>query len=169
MASFVLENHESIVGFELNTDSTSALLLSQLLDEESHVEDCDDERLTRVIRSLEAEIIEPIMMIEDDGSFMELEWDDNFVEIGNYVSNGLQEDVMITGDCSTPSDFDDVDNYNWMDMEEKTEFGGLGDDYFHYCQYDNDSCNANHNRYVTSNLEEQSYGSLWQDTNVLVM
>lgn len=156
----------ALFDFELNTDS--ALLLSQLLEEESHVEDCDDERLKSVIRSLEAEIIEPNMMIEDDGSFMELEWDDNFVEIGNYVSNGLQEDV-ISGDCSTPSDFDDLDNYNWMDMEERIEFSGLGNYYYHSSQYDCDSYSVNHNSYVPNVLEEQSYGSLWQDTNVLVM
>ncbi|KAL8148713.1 hypothetical protein AgCh_005902 [Apium graveolens] len=129
MALFLLENHEPMADFELN--SHTALLLSQLLDEESHVEDCDDERLTSVIRSLEAEIIEPNMMIEDyDCSFMELEWDDNYVEIDNYVSNGLQEDV-IRGDSSTPSDFDDLHNYNLMNLEEKIEFGGLGDDYYH--------------------------------------
>lgn len=156
MASFVPENHESTVACEFNTDG--ALLLSQLLDE-LNVEDCDDERLASVIRSLEAEILEPNMMTGNDSSFMELEWDDNFVEIGNYMSDGLQEDVMDSRDCSTPSYIDNLDDYNWMDLEERFEFGGLGDDYYYNFQYD--SYNVNHNSYVTSTLVEQSYGSLF--------
>lgn len=166
MASFVAENYESIVSCEFNTDS--ALLLSQLLDE-SHVEDCDDERLTSVIRSLEAEIIEPFTMTEDNDSFMELEWDDNFVEIQNYISDGPVEDVMNHQDCSTSSDINDMDNYNWMDMEDFIEFEGVGNDYYRYSQYSSDGYNDNHNNYVTNTLEEQNYGSLWQDSNVLVI
>ncbi|KAK1399223.1 hypothetical protein POM88_009086 [Heracleum sosnowskyi] len=162
MASFVPENYESTISCEFNTNS--ALLLSQLLDE-SHVEDCDDERLTSVIRSLEAEIIEPTMMTEDNDSFMELEWDDNFVEIRNYISDCPVEDMMNSQDCSTSSDFDDLDSYNWMDMEDMTEFGGVGhEDYY---QYNNDSY-MNHNNYATYTLEDQSYGSLWQDANALM-
>lgn len=164
MASFVPENYESSISCEFNTDS--ALLLSQLLDE-SHVEDCDDERLTSVIRSLEAEIVEPIMMTEDDDSFMKLEWDDNFVEIRNYISDG-PVDVMNSQDCSTSSDIDDLNNYNWMDMEDMIEFGGVGHDYYHYSQFSNDNYDVNHNSYVTNTLEEQSYGSLWQDAYALM-
>lgn len=167
MASFVPENYESsTISCEFNTDS--ALLLSQLLDE-SHVEDCDDERLTTVIRSLEAEIIEPAMMTIYNDTFMDLEWDDNFVEIRNYISDGPVEDVMNNQDCSTSSDIDDLETYNWMDMEDMIEFG-VGDDYYYCSQYNNDNYDVNQyvNQYthVSSTLEEQSYGSLWQDALV---
>ncbi|KAL8148712.1 uncharacterized protein LOC141708416 [Apium graveolens] len=164
MASFVPENYESTICCEFNTDS--ALLLSQLLDE-SHVEECDDERLTNVIRSLEAEIIEPAMMTIDDDSFMDLEWDDNFVEIQNYISDGPVEDVMNGQDCSTSSDIEDLDNYNWMDMEDMIEFRGVRDDFYYCSWYNNDNYDDNQYTHVTNTLEEQNYGSLWQDTLVM--
>ncbi|WOH00769.1 hypothetical protein DCAR_0520144 [Daucus carota subsp. sativus] len=164
MASSVPEGYESL-SCEFHTDS--ALLLSQLLDE-SHVEDYNDERLISVIRSLEAEIIEPAMMTEDDASFMELEWDDNLVDMGNYMWDGLQQDLSNSENCSTPSDMDDLDNYNWMDMEERIGFGVVGEDYYQNSQYRSDGYNGNHHSYVTSALEEQSYGSLWQDTDVVM-
>lgn len=165
MASFVPENYESIASCEFNVDDV--LLLSQFLDE-SNVEYCeDDERLTSVIRSLEAEIMEPIMMTEDGDSFMELEWDDNFVMIRDYISDGPAENEMNSQDCSTSSEGDDLDNYNWMDMEDMIQ-SGVGDDYCHYSQYDHNEYYVNQNNYVTNSLEEQSYGSLWQDANVLM-
>lgn len=158
MASFVSDNFESINAFDEH--DTGALLMSQLLDE-SHFEDCDDERLSSVIRSLEAEI-EPVMVIEDNDALMELEWDDNLADICKN-----NEDVINGQDCSTASSSDDdYDNYNWMEMEEMNEFRGVGDYYYydHYPQFVNhEDVHANYS------VEEQSYGSLWQDTNVLIM
>ncbi|KAK1362395.1 tRNA wybutosine-synthesizing protein like [Heracleum sosnowskyi] len=141
---------------------TGALLLSQLLDE-SHVEDCDDERLTSVIRSLEAEI-EPIMLIEDNDTFMELEWDDNLAEFCDNNWNGEHADVSNGQDCSTASSCDDdLDNYNWLELEDMNEFGGVGDYYYQYPQF------INHDNVNTNYLEDTNYGSLWQDTDVLIM
>lgn len=140
MASFVHENYESVKGCD--EYDTSALLMSQLLDE-SHIEDCDDERLTSVIRSLEAEI-EPIMQIEDNDSFMELEWDDNLVEFCDNNWSGEHRDLSNGQDCSTTSSDDDFDNYNWMEMEDMNEFGGVGDYYYHYPYF------INHDNVVTN-------------------
>lgn len=161
MASFVQENYES---FNVCDEfDTGALLMSQLLDE-SHVEDCDNERLTSVIRSLEAEV-EPVMLVEDNESFMELEWDDNLAEFCDNNWNVEHRDHVSNGqDCSTTSSSDDLDDYNWMEMEDLNEFGGVGDYYYYqYPQF------INHDNVNTNILEEQSYGSLWQDTDVLVM
>lgn len=169
MASFLPENRECVNGCDgLDTvevfEIDGALLMSQLLDE-SHVEDCDDERLTSVIQSLEDEI-NPIMMDGHD-LLMELEWDDNLEVEDCDFSNGGQMDGQ---DCSTAS-CDDLD-YNWMDMEDMKssfylgssedgmegviEFGGVRD-YYNYNYY---------NSYANS-VEEHSYGSLWQDTNIV--
>lgn len=152
MASFVPENWDFIDGCD--DYDTGALLMSQLLDE-SHVEDCDDERLTSVIRSLEAEINEPNVLIEHIDSFMELEWDDNLAEICKNKRDEKDEDVINGQDCSTTSSDDDLVNYNWMEMEDMNEY------YYHYPRFINlDNVSNNF-------LEEQSYGSLWQDTDVL--
>ncbi|KAM7498541.1 hypothetical protein LguiA_022955 [Lonicera macranthoides] len=124
-----------------------ALLLSLL--DESQVDhddqDCDNERLSSVIRSLEAEI--------NQSSFMELEWDDNWVLPGGQVdgqdcssSNGLNFDWR---------DLDEVDsvyvNRIQDHMEGVIEFGGVKDYYSEYC-YENP-------------MEESGFDSLWHETN----
>ncbi|KAL8135547.1 hypothetical protein AgCh_010256 [Apium graveolens] len=109
--------------------------------------------------------MEPIMLIQDNDSFMELEWDDNLAEFCEDKWNGeLNRDVSNGQDCSTTSSDEDLDDYNWMEMEDMNEFGGVGDYYYyHYPQF---ISNDNVNTCIT--LEEQSY-SLWQDTDVLIM
>ncbi|XP_073284049.1 uncharacterized protein [Primulina huaijiensis] len=96
MASVVAENWEYMEKQEDDFESlefshVNQGLLMSLLDE-TQVDDCDDERLTKVIQSLEAEI-------KPDDS---------------HDSNEYWNDESSGQDWSMPHDFDD---HNWMDME----------------------------------------------------
>ncbi|KAL6975551.1 hypothetical protein U1Q18_024345 [Sarracenia purpurea var. burkii] len=133
-------------------------LLVSLL-EESQVEECDDERLTSVIRSLEAEIY-PIK-IGDHNLPTLLEW-------GSSSDNCQPSDAaQVDGqDCSAAHDLD----FHWMDVEMDPsspsdgmanwymdpcgdelegiiEFGGIGDSLIFF---------------GVPLEEELSYGTLWQ-------
>lgn len=178
MASYLPENNQELINGcdELCTvdllEIDGALLMSQLLDE-SHVEDCDDERLTRVIQSLEDEI-KPIIMNDHD-FLMEFDWDYNNLDVeGCDFRNEGQVDGHDSSSVSLDYDLD----YNWMDMEDLksglyldssenirilegvSEFDGVRDYY---------DCSSSYSNSYANSLEEHNYGSLWQDTNVLLM
>ncbi|KAA8526708.1 hypothetical protein F0562_009063 [Nyssa sinensis] len=87
------------------TEIDSAILMSLL--EESQGEECDDERLKSVIRSLEAEI-DPTMMDGHD-SLVELGWGTANMD-GCQLSVGGQVDGQ---DCLTSHDLD----FNWMELD----------------------------------------------------
>ncbi|KAI3695322.1 hypothetical protein L1987_78317 [Smallanthus sonchifolius] len=145
MASLIQENWASINdqydfdNFEtLEIDDT---FLMSILDE-PHVEDeCDNERLSSVIRSLEAEI-SPIV-IDDRDMSLELEWNTDW-------ENSLQ---IFTGQNYLKSE--DIE-YNWMEMDDmyiqgyEDGIGGVKD--YSQISYGN-------------NIEEHGYGALWQEIN----
>ncbi|KAI3769397.1 hypothetical protein L6452_00499 [Arctium lappa] len=151
MASLIQENWATINdqdGFDefesLEIDDT--LLMSIL--EEPHVDDeCDDERLSSVIQSLEAEI-NPIV-IDDHDMSLELEWNIDWEGCHQFSANQ---------NTSRSHDLD----YNWMEMDEMyiqgyedgmggiIEFGGVKD----YSQFS-----------YGNNMEEHVYGALWQEIN----
>lgn len=96
MASVVAENWEHIEKQQDDLESLEFLhvnqgLLMSLLDE-TQVDDCDDERLSKVIQSLEAEI--------------------NPEE--SHDSNEYWNDESSGQDWSMPHD---LDHHNWMDVE----------------------------------------------------
>ncbi|KAL8255165.1 hypothetical protein R6Q59_033386 [Mikania micrantha] len=149
MASLIQENWASIndqydfENFEtLEIDDT--LLLSIL--DEPHVEDeCDNERLSSVIRSLEAEI-SPIE-IDDHDMSLDLEWNADWENPNELLFN---QNYLKLHDTE----------YNWMEMDDACiqeyddgmdgiiEFGGVKD--YSLIPYG-------------SNIEEHGYGTLWQE------
>ncbi|XP_076891879.1 uncharacterized protein LOC143543442 [Bidens hawaiensis] len=153
MASLIQENRAAINdqdGFDhLETLEINDTLLMSLLDE-PHVEnECDNERLSSVIRSLEAEI-NPIV-IDDRDMSLELEWNTDW--------EGTAYQYSINQNYSKSQDVE----YNWMDMDDMfiqgnfedvmgglLEFGGVKD--YSQISYGN-------------NIEEHGYGALWQETN----
>ncbi|KAK1439677.1 hypothetical protein QVD17_05497 [Tagetes erecta] len=153
MASMIQENRTAIneqqdVGFDiLETLEIDDTLLMSILDE-PHVEnECDDERLSSVIRSLEAEI-NPIV-IDDHDMSSELEWNVDWEGSYPYTIN------------QSYSKSQDVE-FNWMEMDDIyiqgyddgmsgiIEFGGVKD--CSQISYGN-------------NIEEHGYGALWQEIN----
>lgn len=131
----------------LETLEIDDTLLMSILDE-PHVEnECDDERLSSVIRSLEAEI-NPIV-IDDHDMSSELEWNVDWEGSYQYTIN------------QSYSKSQDVE-YNWMEMDDMyiqgyddemsgiIEFGGVKD----CSQFSN-----------ANNIEEHGYGALWQEIN----
>ncbi|KAJ0457929.1 hypothetical protein HanIR_Chr15g0779401 [Helianthus annuus] len=151
MASLIKENWASINdqydfdSFE-NLEIDDALLMSIL--DEPHVEgECDNEKLSSVIRSLEAEI-SPIV-IDDHDMSMELEWNVDWENSHQFLTN---QSYIKSQDIE----------YNWMDMDDMyiqryedemggvIEFGGVKD----YSQIS-----------YANNLEEHGYGALWQEIN----
>ncbi|GKB16614.1 hypothetical protein Tco_0850537 [Tanacetum coccineum] len=148
MATLIQENWAAINeqdGFEsFEIDDT---LLMSILDD-PHVEnECDDERLSNVIRSLEAEI-KPIV-IDDNDMSLELEWNTEWESLHHFSTN------------QNYSKSQDVE-YNWMEIDDMyiqgyedgmggiIEFGDVKD--YSYISYGN-------------NIEEHSYGALWQEIN----
>ncbi|KAL8209047.1 hypothetical protein R6Q57_008459 [Mikania cordata] len=149
MASLIQENWASINdqydfdNFEtLEIDDT--LLLSIL--DEPHIEDeCDNERLSSVIRSLEAEI-SPIE-IDDHDMSLDLEWNADWKNPNELLFNQNYLKLQDT-------------EYNWMEMDDACiqeyddgmdgiiEFGALND--YSLIPYG-------------SNIEEHGYGALWQE------
>ncbi|KAI3786465.1 hypothetical protein L1987_40162 [Smallanthus sonchifolius] len=151
MASLIQENWVSINdqydfdNFEtLEIDDT---LLMSILDE-PHVEDeCDNERLSSVIRSLEAEISP--FVIDDRDMSLELEWNTDW-------ENSHQ--ILTSQNYLKSQDIE----HNWMEMDDMyiegyedgmggiIEFGGVKD--YSQISYGN-------------NIEEHGYGALWQEIN----
>ncbi|KAI6690252.1 hypothetical protein NL676_027080 [Syzygium grande] len=146
----------SMIDDELEGSVSNDILLS-LLEELPKGEERDDEQLNDVIRSLEAEI--NLDMVDSHDLVGELEFTgDSFEEHGRRCT---------TGNSTEPFDFDWIDmemapsspsdDMNWyMDqyeddemMNNMVEFGVISD----YSQI-----------YYGVPLEEQGYGSLWQDT-----
>uniref|UniRef100_A0A5B7CCB0 Uncharacterized protein n=1 Tax=Davidia involucrata TaxID=16924 RepID=A0A5B7CCB0_DAVIN len=153
MASLVPENWACTNSYDELTELDGDLLMSLL--EESQVNDGDEERLRRVIQSLEAEI-DPIMM-EGHNSLVEPKLD-GFPEDCQF-SDASQVDSQ---DCLTSHDLDinwidmDDDMTNWCmdpcggEMDGIIEFGGIGD-YSHI--------------FYGVPLEEQEFCSLWQESH----
>ncbi|KAL3503037.1 hypothetical protein ACH5RR_037486 [Cinchona calisaya] len=135
-----------------------ALLMSFL--DDTQVEDCDDEKLSSVIRSLEAEIHQQNSLSEN---------------------NSRRIDDLFDRHCGQFDDHDQVLDFDWMDMEMDidivpsspsdgmaswymdpcgddldgvAEFGSEKDYYF---QHLNGTSHEDH--------EGCSYGALWQETN----
>ncbi|KAI3457535.1 hypothetical protein Pfo_014198 [Paulownia fortunei] len=164
MASMVAENWEYMNGHDdsenIEFSQINHNLLMSLLDE-TQIDDCDDERLKNVIRSLEAEI-------DSDGhyAFDNATWESDLVDCqsSNDESNGQ--------DRSMPND--DLD-LHWMDMETMptSPSDGMGSWYmdhhgqgmvggvteFGWVKNYSPLCSV-------TPVEEQDYGSLWHETNV---
>ncbi|XAR68208.1 hypothetical protein NMG60_11003259 [Bertholletia excelsa] len=160
MASSLPENWGLIngeIGFDkLEVQEIDSALLMSLL-EESHAEECDDERLSTVMRSLEAEI-DPKMIHGHEFA-------------GDPTSDGCQL-----------SDFKQVDGqdwpvshdleFNWMEIDmvpsspsddvARWYMGACGDDMQGFIEFD-----AASQLYHGAPPEEHtySYGSLWQETH----
>ncbi|CAL5336154.1 unnamed protein product [Camellia sinensis] len=154
----------------------TALLMS-LLEESQVDQDCDDERLTSVIRSLEAEIeFDPNMMDGQDDHHLPLQphhqRDGNLK--GCQPSDGAQVDG---GDCSDPHD--DLD-FNWMDVEMAPSspsddianwyMDPYGGEMERIIEFIDQARDYSHTSYGVP-LEEHSgaYGYLWQETHTSVM
>ncbi|GFZ05284.1 hypothetical protein Acr_17g0008560 [Actinidia rufa] len=123
-----------------------ALLLSFL--EESLADECDDERLNGVIRSLEAEIDPNIVMDGGDLSMDNIEWgsesegcqsfDSGLPHLSDFDFNWVDTEIA----PSSPSD--EMTNWYMEPIDGIIEFGGVGD-YSHI--------------YYGVPLEEHAYGS----------
>ena len=144
--------------FEVN--KIDGVLLMSLL-EESHNEECDDERLTSVIRSLEAEI-NPIVMDGHDSPMHELD--------------NCQPSEAAQVDDQDSSMAHDLDLY-WMDVEmgpaspsdEMTNWymDPCGDEFDAIIEF---GCVSDYSQNLYGvHLEELSYGCLWQETHTSVM
>ncbi|GER53921.1 disease resistance protein [Striga asiatica] len=118
-------------------------LLMSLLDE-TQTDDCDDdERLEKVIRSLEDEINS-----NDCYEFDKMTWEANYLmdyQSSTDEPNGQDHSMQ-------PNDFDDL---CWVDVETTPPSGG----------WDEFGCVKN---YAPISSEEQDYGSLWNETNVIM-
>ncbi|CAI9784333.1 unnamed protein product [Fraxinus pennsylvanica] len=112
MASMVADNWESVDGYDyfINTENSEIgeSVLMSLLDE-SQNEDCDDERLENVMRSLEAEIMPNNTNCY---SFDNLEWESGPVECQSSSEESVNE-LEIEMEFSKLHDLD----FQWMDLE----------------------------------------------------
>ncbi|KAI5662235.1 hypothetical protein M9H77_21558 [Catharanthus roseus] len=101
MASLALENRSSIEDLEnLELSQADGALLMSFLDDihdEVLLEDCDDQRLTSVMRSLEAEIDLHVADHDQNSMFQEYKESQEILSSNN------------------------ISNFNWMDMEIETE------------------------------------------------
>lgn len=145
-----LLDHIEILGCD------SAILMS-FLDEQPQMEYCDDdEKLTSLIQSLEAEIEYP--NIKDDRIL-----DDNTIQNLNFIDNSSLnfyycEDNICTR--SAPDDGEDsfeelidIDDFSWMDMEMS---------YLTYCTSYNQVGSEYYSQIFTCiPIEEEVYDSLW--------
>ncbi|KAG5551473.1 hypothetical protein RHGRI_009784 [Rhododendron griersonianum] len=136
-----------------------ALLMSLL--EDSNAEDCDNDQLTSVIRSLEAEI-NPNMINGDDLS-MEVGWgtdSEGFLSFDAAQADGLE--------CSIAHDLDDFD---WMEVEmipPSSPSNEMNNWYMDPCGDELDGIigfGDFSNMYYGVPMEELAYGSLWQETH----
>ncbi|KAL3508826.1 hypothetical protein ACH5RR_028227 [Cinchona calisaya] len=107
-----INSHDEFDNFELS-DVDDALLMS-FLDDTQVVEDCDDEKLSSVIRSLEAEIDHHSHTIIDDGEQYSL-------EENNWTSNLSDHDRGHFDGLNNNSRSDYEFDFNWMDMDMNME------------------------------------------------
>nr|XP_043621501.1 uncharacterized protein LOC122593194 [Erigeron canadensis] len=153
MASLIQETWATIKTHQEDFDDFESLeiddtLLMSLLDE-PHVDDeCDNEKLSSVIRSLEAEI-KPIV-IDDHDMSLDLEW--------NVDWEGVHQFSTTNQNYSKSQDIE----YNWIEMDDMyiqgyedgmggiIEFDGVKD--YSQISYGN-------------SIEEHGYGALWQESN----
>ncbi|KAD2145565.1 hypothetical protein R6Q59_019056 [Mikania micrantha] len=143
MASLIQENQQAINDQDDQFDKFESLeiddtLLMSILEEPQVENECDDERLSSVIRSLEAEI-SPIV-IDDHDMSLELEWNVDW------------EGYPINQNLNLES--------NWMDMDD--------DIYIHECEDGIIEYGGVKDYSQTSygkNIEEYGYGALWQEIN----
>lgn len=114
MASVVAENWGHVDGHDesevLELSQINHNLLMSLLDE-TPIEECDDERLRKVIRSLEAEI--------DSDEFIKYDFDDhNVLGGGDHLVDCQSSNDEINGQDPRMMHHDLDDHlHNWMDME----------------------------------------------------
>ncbi|PIN16645.1 hypothetical protein CDL12_10703 [Handroanthus impetiginosus] len=164
-SSMVAENWDYADGHDgsesLELSQINQNLLMSLLDE-TQIDDCDDERLINVIRSLEAEI-------DFDGQHAI----DNAMWESDLVDCQSSNDELNGQDRSLPHDNLDL---HWMDMETipSSPSGAMGNWYMdHNGQGIMGSGNEfggakNYSNFWNGTpLEEQDYGSLWHETNVI--
>ncbi|XP_022878655.1 uncharacterized protein LOC111396456 [Olea europaea var. sylvestris] len=165
MASMVADNWESIVCYDdfINNESSyiDQNILMSLLDE-SHNEDCDDERLTNVIRSLEAEIapnntdcyLSNNLKLESDpiecqSSSDESTNEQNFSKLHDLDFQWMDLEMVPSSPTSGMASWY-MGSYE-QEMDAMTEFDGLK----FYSQIS----------YETPLMEEHDFGLLWQETN----
>ncbi|KAI3675059.1 hypothetical protein L1987_84643 [Smallanthus sonchifolius] len=151
MASLIQENRAAINDQDdfgnLETLEIDDTLLMSILDE-PHVEnECDDEKLSSVIRSLEAEI-NPIV-IDDHDMSLELEWNTDWE--GSYQYSVSQNYIK-------SQDFE----YNWMEMDDMSI---QGYDNGIYALIELDGVKDYPQISYGNNIEEHGYDALWQEIN----
>ncbi|KAL8507852.1 hypothetical protein ACS0TY_018408 [Phlomoides rotata] len=151
MASMVAENwdqmdgHDDSNNFELSPRNHN--LLMSLLDE-TQFDECDDERLKHVIRSLEAEIDSTSHFAFDDGT-----WASDVVDCESSIneSYGLNSSTIR----------DDLD-FRWMDIDIVPS--SPSGDMDHLQGHGNEIGWLNNFPYLEA---DQDYGSLWHETNAI--
>ncbi|KAL2476558.1 Uncharacterized protein Adt_37294 [Abeliophyllum distichum] len=169
MDSMVADNWESVDGDSdfINSENSQfdqSHVLMSLLDE-SQNEDCDDERLTNVIRSLEAEI----KPNSDCYLFDNIEWEGDLVECQSSSDESMNE-----LDFSKLHDLD----FQWMDLEMIPSSPSGGMESWYVDPYGQEMGavtefgelkNYSQLSYGTPLMEDHDYGFLWQETNVSQM
>lgn len=169
MASMVADNWESVDGHNDFIDTENSQIdqsvLMSLLDE-SQNEDCDDERLKNVMRSLEAEITPNST---DCYSFDNLEWEGYPVECQSSSQESINDLEF--------SKLHDLD-FQWMDLEmdPSSPCDGMASWYINIDPYEQEMGAVtefdglkNYSEiisYGTPLMEEHDYGLLWQETIV---
>lgn len=178
MASMSVTNYEkrdcincydAFEGIEVpKINGTHALLMTLMEELQDQVEEGDEERLNRVIQSLEAEINSSTMDSDQDSS---MESDHQSVSDGDQDGAQSFNLGQINGqDCSVS--FDDVDMNGWdIDMEAVPCSPGQE---FNWCMYpatcgdhDHETSSdyyANSTYYGVALDRENGYNSLWQET-----
>ncbi|KAI8557987.1 hypothetical protein RHMOL_Rhmol04G0053900 [Rhododendron molle] len=169
MAGSLPENWACINGNDHDFDQfeiqeiDGALLMSLL--EESSPEDCDNDKLTRVMKSLEAEIDQKI--VDGLDLSMDLGWGTD--------SKGFQP-----FDAAQTNDLDglishSLDDFDWMEVEmipRSSPSDEMDNWYMDPCGDALDGIvgfGDFSNMYYGVPLEELAYGSLWQETHNSVM
>ncbi|KAG5551475.1 hypothetical protein RHGRI_009786 [Rhododendron griersonianum] len=170
MAGSLPENWACINGNDHDFDQfeiqeiDGALLMSLL--EESSPEDCDNDKLTRVMKSLEAEIDQKIVdgldLSMDLGLGTDSEGFQPFFDaaqvdyLDGSISHSLDDFDWMEVEMIPPSSPSDEMNNWYMDPcgDELDDIIGFGDF---------------SNMYYGVPLEELAYGSLWQETHNSVM
>ncbi|XAR56394.1 hypothetical protein NMG60_11036862 [Bertholletia excelsa] len=147
---------------KLEVPGIDSSLLKSLL-EESQADECDDERLNSVIRSLEAEIDPNAMSVSD--SSMDGEW---------VVSNSddcQSSDLYQHMDDQDYSMAHDLDHFNWMEVEMAPSLpcDELNNWYLEPCEVEVNEYGGvtvrdhSHMYHYGVPSEEDAYGSLWQE------
>ncbi|KAL3651086.1 hypothetical protein CASFOL_007489 [Castilleja foliolosa] len=154
MASMVAENWGYVDGRDCSEDIEFSQInhnfLMSLLDE-TQIDDCDDEKLKKFMRSLEAEINYDGQCGFDNMTI----WESDLVDCQSSIDESTgQDDHLMQGD-----DFD-----HWMDVEtmptSPSDGQRMGVNEFSWVQNYAPICS------VTPFDQEQDYGSLWHETNV---